>query len=115
MYQRFYRELAKLLFVITDVEGLMTRLEKNNLLYSIKRLLFEDRRTDEIEGAIASRAEAKDALNVFLDFIDDNYLLFDEKMRKASSIAAKELWLVYQETSKQEKRLVQQLVDRFKT
>ena len=110
MHQQFYSELSELLFVVADLEGLMTRLEKNNLMTAIKDLLFEGGEAPSAKQEITS---PKAALNSFLDFIDDNYRNFDRQIREAGAIAARELWHAYEGTSKQEKRLVQELLHKF--
>jgi hypothetical protein len=112
MYKQFYQHLGDLLFVVTDIEGLMTRLEKNNLLKVIGDLLFAGS-GDEAPRASPLKVHPVAALNSFLDFVDENYRFFDEHLLKAGAIASQELWDVYRFTSKKEKRLVAELLHKF--
>jgi hypothetical protein len=114
MYRQFYKELNKVLFAVTDVDGVMTRPEKNSVLHSVALLFFNDKKTNSDQDAGAPNTTPASALHSFLDFIEDNYHLFDEKIRKAGNIAASVLWQVYNETNKKEKRLVEQILNKFK-
>lgn len=122
IYKTFYSELGKLLYAIADIDGVISRQEKDLLLDTVKNELAPaEQHRDEFKTNVAYYTEFEfDFLDEhltnpqvtfmsFLDFIDEHQSAFDDKLKKACLVLAKELAAVYRGTNKKEKEFIRQL------
>jgi hypothetical protein len=122
MYKELYNEMDALLYSVTDVEGIMTWKEKSSLLEKVNEILFSgsgqkmqlrEKGLNERSSASQEKLPPKMAINNFLDFIDDHLDRFDAKLNNACFVVASKLYEIYNHTSLQEKKLVEELFHRF--
>lgn len=121
-YKRFYSELGKLLYAVTEVDGVIAPKEKE-ALYAIvrKELAPAEQHTDEFGTNAAFYAETEfdfmdensvdgeTALQSFLDFIDAHPKLIDQPMRNSCLRIAEKLADAYHKTNKKELELLRTL------
>ena len=126
LYKQFYSELGKLLYAVADIDKVITQEEKKKLLAMVKdELVPHEKNKDQFDTNIAfyteiefdvleeQIADAKTAFNSFLDFVDDHYTAFDERMKNICVQVAKEIARAYNETSKNEKKLLHHLINKL--
>jgi hypothetical protein len=119
LYQQFYSELGKLLYAIAHADQIISLQERKKLLEIVKsELVPVEAHKDyfdtnaafytEIEFDILDEqiAEPKAAFNSFLDFIEDHYSAFDERIISACVRVSKELAGAYRGTNKAEKKFI---------
>jgi uncharacterized tellurite resistance protein B-like protein len=119
-YKEFYSELGKLLYAVSDIDGTLSKAEKNKLQEIVKKELVpaethvDDFGTNtafysEIEFDFMDEAigDAVTAFESFIDFVEDHHTAFDAQTKKASLHVMKELADAYYGTNKKEKELIQ--------
>lgn len=118
-YQDFYAEIGKVIYAMSEIDGVITESEKEALHNMIKRELapIEDKK-DAFGTNIAYFAEiafdyldenTTDAETLFLSFID--YLkghkqIFDATMKRIGLFVADQLSKAYEKSGKREKQLI---------
>lgn len=121
LYKEFYSELGKLLYAVSDVDGTISKTERNKLQEIVKKELAPVESHIDIHGTNAAFyseiefdfldeeiADPKTAFESFISFVEDHHSAFDERMIKVSLRVMKELADAYYGTSKKEKDLIQQ-------
>lgn len=121
-YSEFYSELGKLLYAVCDIDGMITKQEKEKLQEAVKKELVpaevhsDSAGTDfayysEIEFDFLDEtiADAPAAFESFIDFVEEHHTAFDARMKKASLHVAKELASVYRGVNKKEQALITKL------
>ena len=127
IYEKFYSELGKLLYAITDADGWITPVEKIKLQDIIKnKLVPTEKRLDkygtdvafytEIEFDILDEeiANPEAAFESFINFIEKHHTAFDERIKKACVFLVNELASAYRGTNKKEQQLIDKLKKAFK-
>lgn len=122
MYRTFYSELGKLLYAIADIDGSISKKEKQKLQDIVKKeLVPAENNTDEFGTDAAYYAEfefdiADDAImepevafESFMNYIDNHKTAIDKRMISATRKVAGELSEAYYHTSKKEKELLEKL------
>jgi hypothetical protein len=121
-YEHFYAELGKLLYAVADIDGVITKKEKDILLDMVrKELAPAEKHTDqfgtdaayytEIEFELAEDQimDSESAFNSFIDYVEEHHTAIDERMRDTSIRLAERLAEAYEGTNHKEKELVQKL------
>lgn len=126
-YREFYSELGKLLYAVADVDGTISKKEKQALLHLVQQeLVPQEQHTDAVGTDAAWYTEigfeiqeenitdAETAFQSFIDYVEDHHTAFDKNMVKVCLRVASELASVYHGTNRKEKALLQQLEQRLK-
>ncbi|MDP3555965.1 MAG: hypothetical protein Q8T03_01250 [Bacteroidota bacterium] len=126
-YEEFYSQLGMLLYAVADIDGVITPQEKNKLKSIIKdQLIPEDHHKDKYGTYDAYYAEmefdfldeeigdAETAFTSFIDYVDNHYTAFDNKMIKLGIRVAEELANAYRGTNKKKRLLVKRLKKNIK-
>jgi hypothetical protein len=121
-YKHLYSELGKLLYAVADVDGVITKQEKEALIKIIKTgLAPAENQRDQFGTNVANYTEIEFdfldeqiiepevAFNSFIDFIEEHQTGIDEKMKKVFVQVAEALGKAYHGTNKKEKKLVDKL------
>jgi uncharacterized tellurite resistance protein B-like protein len=119
-YKEFYSELGKLLYAVSDIDGTLSKAEKNKLQEIVKKeLVPAETHVDDFGTNTAFYSEiefdfmdeeigdAVTAFESFIDFVEDHHTAFDAQTKKASLHVMKELADAYYGTNKKEKELIQ--------
>ncbi len=128
LYQQFYSELGKLLYAIADADKIITKQEKQRLLEMVKNELapkekhkdgfdtnaatYTEIEFDIMEGLMA---DPEIALESFLNYIEDHYTAFDDRIKRVWIRVAKEVANAHQGINEKEKKLLDKLVNKLKT
>jgi len=120
--REFYAETGKLLYAVAEVDGVITKREKQSLHKLIQnRLAHRETHTDEygtndawytafeFEVAEEQGMTSEDAFNSFVDFIQDNRNKLDRDLKDIGFILAERLAESYHQTNKKELELIQKL------
>jgi uncharacterized tellurite resistance protein B-like protein len=120
LYKEFYSELGKLLYAVSDIDGEISKTEKQKLHDIVKEELVPKESHVDVYGtnsAFYSEIEfdfldeeisdARAAFESFISFVEDHHSAFDQNMKKTSLRIMKELADVYYGTNKKEKELIQ--------
>jgi uncharacterized tellurite resistance protein B-like protein len=123
LYKEFYSELGKLLYAISDIDGVISKTEKKKLQEIVKEELvpveshvdgfgtnagfYSEIEFDFLDEEIA---DAESAFESFVSFVEEHHTAFDERMKKVSLRLMKELAASYYGTNKKEKKLIQKAV-----
>lgn len=126
IYKEFYSELGKLLYAVADIDKMITQQEKKKMLQIVKNeLVSNERHTDEFKTNAAFYTEIEfnfldeqiiepeAAFDSFLNFVEEHYNAFDDKLKEVCINVAKELAEVYRGTNKKEKKLIDDLKSKF--
>jgi uncharacterized tellurite resistance protein B-like protein len=120
--KEFYAEVGKLLYAVADVDGMITKKERDalhNLIQS--RLAQREIHTDEFgtndawytefefEIAEEQGMSAEDAFTSFSDFIDENRNKMNHDFKDICLMLADRLAESYHHTNRKEKVLIQKL------
>jgi len=121
-YRQFYSELGKLLFALANVDGIITKKEKETLHDLVKtELAPAESHTDkfgtdaayytemEFEILEDNMMDAEQAFDSFLFFIENHPTAIDDRMRIATLKVAKKLADTYHKNSKKEKEFIKKL------
>jgi uncharacterized tellurite resistance protein B-like protein len=121
-YRQFYSELGKLLFALANVDGTVSKKEKEALKELVKKELAPaEKHTDkfgtdaayytemEFEILEDNMMDPEQAFESFLFFIDNHHSAIDERMRQATLKVAKKLADAYHRTNKREKEFIRKL------
>lgn len=122
LYRQFYSELGKLLYAVSDVDGMISKKEKTAIKEMVNReLVPHERHKDEFGTDAAYYTEIEfdylcesvtdpaDAFDSFIDFIEDHKTAIDKKLLIASSKVATKIADAYHHTNKKEKVLLEKL------
>ena len=120
--REFYAETGKLLYAVAEVDGVITKREKQSLHKLIQnRLAHRETHTDEFgtndawytefefEVAEEQGMSSEDAFNSFVDFIQEHRNKMDRELKEICFILADRLAESYHLTNKKEKLLIQKL------
>ncbi len=126
-YRQFYSELAKLLYGLANIDGKISKKEKEELRAIVRNELVPAEKhidhfgTDaayytEIEFDILEEtvADPKAAFESFIDYIENHHSAIDGRMRELSLRAAKRIAETYHKTSNKEKVLITKLEAKLK-
>jgi uncharacterized tellurite resistance protein B-like protein len=126
LYKQFYSELGKLLYAIADSNGEISKQERDKLLEIVQdELQPAEEHTDvyktnlawyaqiEFEFLEEQIADPEAAMESFLDFVEDHFTGFDERMKKASLRVAKEIADAYHGTNKKEAEMLKRIKNQF--
>lgn len=126
-HKQFYSELGKLLYAIADIDGMITKEEKQKMLELVKRKLVPpEKEKDQFGTNKAWYAEMEfdyldeqivepvAAFESFVDFVEDHYSGFTEQMLKLSVDLSKEIARAYRGTNKKEEQVIHELVKKLK-
>jgi len=121
LYKEFYSELGKLLYAVSDIDKVISKVEKNKLQDIIKNeLVPAESHVDyfgtnsafyseiEFEFLDEEIADAEAAFESFIAFVEDHHTAFNERMKKVSLHVMKELAGAYYGTNKKEKKLIRE-------
>jgi hypothetical protein len=123
MNQRdFYSELGKLLYATSDIDGVITKEEKERILDIVKKeLLPAEKKKDrfgtndafyteiEFEFLDEQIADPIAAFESFVNFVEDHKTAFTQSQIKACIRATKEVARAYRGTNKKEEHLIHEL------
>ena len=121
-YRHFYSELGKLLFALANVDGNISKKEKEALKLLVKtELAPAEKHTDKFGTDAAYYTEMEfdiledtmmdpeQAFESFLFFIENHHSAIDDRMRHLTLKVAKKLADTYHRTSKKEKEFIKKL------
>lgn len=121
-YRIFYSELGKLLYAIADIDGVITRQERQELHELItSRLTLREVHTDEygtndawyavfeFDVAEEQGLDPEEAFNSFADFIKQHGRKFDPQMREICLVLADKLAGSYHHINQKEQELLRRL------
>jgi len=127
IYKELYAEIGKLLYAVADVDGVITKQEKEKLQDIVKKELAPAEKHVDQEGTDVAFytefefdfedeqiAETETAFNSFIDFVEDHHTTFTEKMKNACLHMVEELATAYRGTNKKEKALIKTLRNNLK-
>ena len=122
LYRQFYSELGKLLYAIADIDGVISKKERETLKQLVKKELApEEGHKDEFGIDVAYYTEIEFdfldemiiepqvAFDSFINFIEDHKTAIDKRMIEATRRVATKLAESYYHTSKREKELLNKL------
>jgi hypothetical protein len=120
--REFYAEIGKLLYAVADVDGAISKKEKENLHQLIQsRLMQRETHTDEFGTNDAWYAEfefdvaedqimtSEDAFLSFIEYVREHRLGFDAQMRELCITLAERMAACYHHTNRKELALIRQL------
>ena len=126
-YEHFYSELGKLLYAVADVDGVISREEKETLLSMVKdELAPKEKHVDKFGTDVAFYTEiefelledqvmdAQTAFNSFIDYVEEHHTGIDETMRRTAIKLAEKLAGAYKGKSKKEQELLTVLKKKLK-
>ena len=126
--RQLYAEIGKLLYAVADVDGIISKQEKESLHQLIRsRLLQRETHTDEFGTNDAWYAEfefdvaeeqimsSEDAFASFLDYVREHQEDFDPRMREICMTLASRLAGSYHHTNRKELKLIGQLKEALYT
>jgi len=127
-HRQFYSEIGKLIYAVTDIDGVISQTEKKAISEVVKKELapmgvpkgsgnmdlshYAEIEFDFLENEIA---DAEAAFESFIDFIEDHKTAIDERMLNASEKLAKKLASAYYGTNKKEKALIERLSKKIRS
>jgi hypothetical protein len=120
--KQFYAEIGKLLYAVADIDGVISRKEKENLHELIRsRLTQRETHTDEFGTNDAWYVEfefdvaeeqvmsAEDAFFSFIEYVREHQADFDLPMRELCITLAERMAASYKNTNKKEMILIGKL------
>ena len=126
-YRQYYSELAKLLYAVANIDGKISKKEKDELRTVVRNELVPAEKhidnfgTDaayyaEIEFDILEDtvADPQAAFESFTNYIETHHSAIDGRMRELSLRAAKRIAQTYHKTSNKEKVLIKKLEAKLK-
>lgn len=121
-FRIFYAELGKLLYAIADIDGVITRQERQELYELItSRLTLREVHTDEFgtndawyamfefDVAEEQGMDPEEAFNSFAGFIEQHGRKFDPQMREICLVLADKLAGSYHHINHKEQELLRRL------
>ena len=122
LYKQFYSELGKLLYAVADIDGNISKKEKETLQELVRKELMPLKKgKDEFGTDAASYAqiefdildemitEPEVAFESFMNFIDAHKTAIDKNMIIATRRVAEKIAHVYQRTNKNEEKILKAL------
>lgn len=119
LYKQFYSELGKLLYAIADIDGIISKKEKEKLKELVREKLIPAEKHKDEFGTFAAYytefefdvmeeaiIEPQAAFESFINFIDDHQTAIDKELITVTRKVAETLAEAYYLTSKKEKQLL---------
>src|SRR5271154_2646983 len=121
-YRQFYSELGKLLYAVSDVDGVISQREKNALKKIIETELVPNESARDKFGTDAayyaeieldilddSMMDAEQAFRSFIYFVEEHHTAITTTMRDGILKIVKRLAAAYHKTNKHEEELIAKL------
>jgi hypothetical protein len=122
IYKHFYAELGKLLYAVADVDGMITKAEKEALKRIVREQLVPgEKHNDEFGSDAAWYAEMQfdfmdeemrdpaEAFESFISFVEDHHTAFSDQLKKTCMEVTATIAKAYHGTNKKEKALLDSL------
>ena len=126
-YKDFYSEFGKLMYAVADVDGVISKKEKKEMMEMVANELvpaeehkdergMNDAHYAEIEFDILDEqmSDPESAFESFIEFIEEHHTALDDNMKKICLKVANKLAEAYHGTNKKEKLLIQKLKDHLR-
>ncbi|HNQ13007.1 MAG TPA: hypothetical protein PKH65_08160 [Bacteroidia bacterium] len=121
-YENFYGEVGKLLYAVADIDGKISKQEKNTLIDLVmNKMVPAESHTDEFgtdsayytlfafDTAEENILSAEDAFQSFIQYVEEHKTAFDQNMLDSCLMLSEKMASAYKGTNKKESELLHRL------